>query len=166
MAKKSRKMIFVEEEDVETQVFDWGRMAWLSEPWVTRADRFSAGIVTLEPGKGHTRHSHPGVEEILYVLEGKGIQRVEVEGRPVERGVGPGVLIHIPADWMHSTVNTGKRPMRIFAVYSPHGPETELRRMKGVKIEPPASKAGVKSSRRRRELSKLRFAQRPRRRAK
>ena len=137
MPKKSKKLIFVEEADVETQVFDWGRLAWLSEPRVTRADRFSAGVVTLEPGKGHIRHSHPGVEEILYVLDGKGIQMVEEEGKAVEREVGPGVLIHIPADWMHSTVNTGKGPMRILAVYSPHGPEAELRRMKGVKIEPP-----------------------------
>ncbi len=29
------KLIFVEEADVETQVFDWGRLSWLSEPRVT-----------------------------------------------------------------------------------------------------------------------------------
>src|SRR4030042_618668 len=135
MARKSRDLIFVEEDDVEAQVFDWGRLAWLSEPRVTRADRFSAGVVTLEPGKGHTEHNHPGVEEILYVLEGRGIQIIEVEGKLVKRDVGPAVLIPIPANWIHSTLNTGPGPMRLLAVYSPHGPEAELRRMKGVKIE-------------------------------
>jgi len=142
MSKESKKLTFVEEDDVEIQVFDWGRLAWLSEPRVTRAGRFSAGVVTLEPGKGHTRHNHPGVEEILYVLDGKGIQMVEEDGRAVEREVGPGVLIHIPPDISHSTVNTGRGPMRILAVYSPHGPEAELRRMPGVRIEPARRRGG------------------------
>ena len=137
MPEEPRNMVFVEEDDVETQVFDWGRLAWLSEPRVTRADRFSAGVVTLEPGKGHDVHNHPGVEEILYVLEGKGIQMVDVEGKREEREVGPGVMIHIPADWLHSTVNTGQEPMRLLAIYAPPGPEAELRAMEGVRIEPP-----------------------------
>jgi oxalate decarboxylase/phosphoglucose isomerase-like protein (cupin superfamily) len=59
------RLVFVEEIDVETQVFDWGRLRWLSEPRVTAAERFSAGVVSLESGKGHERHNHPGVEEIL-----------------------------------------------------------------------------------------------------
>jgi oxalate decarboxylase/phosphoglucose isomerase-like protein (cupin superfamily) len=132
-----KRLSFVEEDDVETQVFDWGRLGWLSEPRVTRAERFSAGVVTLEPGKGHDRHNHPGVEEILYVLDGKGMQMVEEDGSPVEREVGPGVLIHIPTSVFHSTINIGSTPMRILAVYSPPGPEAELRAMEGVTIEPP-----------------------------
>ena len=64
---------FVEPREVETQVFDWGRIQWLSEPRVTGSKNITAGVVTLEPGKGHQRHNHPGVEEVLYVLEGEGI---------------------------------------------------------------------------------------------
>lgn len=131
------KLIYVEEVDVEAQVFDWGRLAWLSEPRVTAAERFSAGVVTLEPGKGHDRHNHPGVEEILYVLEGKGEQMVETDGGEDRREVGPGTLIHIPPDVHHSTVNAGDGPMRILAIYAPPGPEAELRAMDGVVIEPP-----------------------------
>ena len=56
----------VEPDDVETQVFDWGAIKWLSE--VAGAKRFSAGVVIIEPGKGHSKHTHPGVEEILYVI--------------------------------------------------------------------------------------------------
>ena len=133
----SEKMTFVEEEDVETQVFDWGRLWWMSEPRVTRAEKFSAGVVELECGKGNDCHNHPGCEEILYVLEGTGDQMVEVDGEQVVREVGPGVLIHIPPDVLHSTVNTGTGPMRILAVYAPPGPEAELRAMDGVTIEPP-----------------------------
>jgi oxalate decarboxylase/phosphoglucose isomerase-like protein (cupin superfamily) len=131
------KKIFVEEADVETQVFDWGRLSWLSEPRVTAAEKFSAGVVDLSPGKGHDTHNHPGVEEILYIISGKGLQTVETKMGKVEREVGPGMLIHIPPDVFHSTVNTGDGPLRLLAIYAPPGPEAELREMEGVKIEPP-----------------------------
>ena len=131
------KLTLVEEADVETQIFDWGKLSWLSEPRVTAAERFSAGLVTLELGRGHDRHNHPGVEEILYIVEGKGLQMVEIGGTQVEREVEAGVLVHIPPGVFHSTVNAGGGPLRILAVYSPPGPEAELRAMDGVVIEAP-----------------------------
>ena len=42
---------FVRPSDVETQVFDWGTIKWLSEPRMTRTERFSTGVVLIEPGK-------------------------------------------------------------------------------------------------------------------
>ena len=132
------KLIFVEEDDVETQVFDWGRLFWLSEPRVTEARKFSAGAVYLNPGLGHDRHNHPGVEEILYVVDGTGTQTVERNGQKIEREVTPGMLIHIPPDVHHSTVNTGPTPLKMLAIYAPPGPEAELRGMEGVQIVPPA----------------------------
>jgi oxalate decarboxylase/phosphoglucose isomerase-like protein (cupin superfamily) len=121
---------FVSPEDVETQVFDWGTLKWLSEPRVTDAKRFSAGVVILKPGKGHTRHNHPGVEEILYVISGQGMQTVEdSQGKPMRRPVAAGMLVHIPADVYHETINTGWEPLKLVAIYSPHGPEALLRAM-------------------------------------
>ena len=127
---------FVEPKHVETQVFDWGRIQWLSEPRVTGALQIAAGVVTLNPGQGHVRHNHPGVEEILYVLEGEGVQMVEVEGAEQRQTVRAGTMIHIPADIYHSTINTGEGPMRLLAVYSPPGPEALLRLMPECRIEP------------------------------
>ena len=95
MNPDQKRLTFVEPDDVETQVFDWGRLSWLSEPRVTRAERFSAGLVVLQQGKGHDRHNHPGVEEILYVLSGVGRQMVEEDGRPVEREVVLGTWLQI-----------------------------------------------------------------------
>jgi len=129
---------FVEPNDVETQVFDWGRIQWLSEPRVTGALCIAAGVVTLDPGKGHQRHNHPGVEEVLYVLEGEGEQMVELEAEE-RRPVRAGMMIHIPADVYHSTTNTGPNTMRLLAVYSPPGPEALLRAMLDCRIEPPLS---------------------------
>ena len=131
----SGKKTFVTSDDVETQVFDWGRLSWLSEPLVTAAERFSCGVVTLEPGKGHVRHNHPYSEEILYVIEGTGIQTVELASGKLEKEIGPGELVHIPTAIYHSTVNNGEGPMKLIAIYAPFGPESELRKMEGVEIE-------------------------------
>ena len=135
----SRALTFVKAEDVETQVFDWGRLSWLSEPQVTAAERFSAGRVLLEPGKGHDRHNHPYSEEILYVVRGTGLQVVELPDGKVEKQIGPGELVHIPTAAYHSTVNSGGDALEMIAIYAPFGPEAVLREMDGVSIEPPVN---------------------------
>lgn len=129
---------FVKPDDVETQVFDWGTIKWLAEPRITgQAARFSTGVVVLAPGKGHTRHNHPGVEEILYVVSGEGEQMVEdAGGQPVRQPVRPGVLVHIPPDVYHETINTGWKPLELLAVYCPAGPEALLRDMAGSVLAP------------------------------
>lgn len=132
---------FVAPDDVETQVFDWGRIKFMSEPRVTAAERITAGVVTLQPGKGHTRHNHPGVEEILYIVAGAGVQMVEdAEGTPVRRTVSAGDLVHIPPDVYHETINSGTEPMQLLAVYSPPGPEVLLRASPEVRIVPPGDR--------------------------
>lgn len=128
---------FVKPEDCETQVFDWGTIKWMSEPRVTDAQTFTAGVVLLAPGKGHTRHNHPGVEEILYVVSGQGMQMVEDEnGQPMRQPVGAGDMVHIPADVYHETINTGWEAMKLIAIYAPGGPEALLRGM-AERIVPP-----------------------------
>ena len=130
---------FVEPNDVETLVFDWGSIKWLSEPKVTGTSRFTAGVVVLEPGQGHQRHNHPGVEEILYVVSGEGEQMVETlgeDGAPHEtrRKIGPGTLVYIPPDEFHETLNTGWEPLKLMAIYAPPGPEDVLRDLPGVQV--------------------------------
>ena len=125
---------FISPDDVETQIFDWGTIKWMSTPKHNGADRFTTGVVLLEPGKGHTRHNHPGVEEILYVVSGEGEQMVEVpddNGVMIEKRkpIGAGMLIHIPADVFHETVNNSWESLKLVAIYSPCGPEDLLRDM-------------------------------------
>ena len=118
---------FVAPEDVETMVFDWGVLKWLSEARVTGSG-IAAGVVILQPGKGHLRHNHPGSEEILYYLSGEGEQMVEDGlGTPMVRHVRAGEMAYIPAGVYHGTENTGSEPMHLLAVYAPGGPEAILR---------------------------------------
>ena len=127
---------FVTPATVETQVFDWGTIKWLSEPRVTGTDRFTMGVVLLQPGKGHLRHNHPGTEEILYVVSGQGNQMIDIDGEQWEP-ISAGDLVHIPADIFHSTVNTGWEPLKLIAIYSPPGPEALLRAMAECRVIAP-----------------------------
>lgn len=121
-------------QDVESLRFDWGTIKFLSEPLVTGAERFSFGMVVLEPGKGHDRHNHPGAEEIIFVMSGEGMQMVDDQPPVLVRS---GASIYIPADIYHSTLNTGWEPLRLLVVYSPAGPERLLRDLPGCTVLPP-----------------------------
>jgi oxalate decarboxylase/phosphoglucose isomerase-like protein (cupin superfamily) len=127
MSTESALRRFVTPEDVETMVFAWGNIKWLSEIRVTGSG-IAAGVVILRPGKGHLRHNHPGSEEILYYLSREGEQMIEDdEGRPMVRRVRAGEMAYIPEGVYHGTENTGTEPMYLLAVYSPGGPEAILR---------------------------------------
>ncbi|MEX0405951.1 cupin domain-containing protein [Aquibium sp. LZ166] len=122
--------MFVYPKNVDTFAFDWGRLALTVAPEVNGAQRFSGGVVDLPSGQGHTRHNHPGAEEIIFVISGRGEQMVEDEnGNPITQEVGPGCTIYVPESRFHSTLNTGSEPMQLFVVYSPAGPELALREL-------------------------------------
>ena len=130
---------FVKVENVETQVFDWGKLQWLSEPRVTGADYMTTGIVTLEPGKGHAKHNHPSCAEILFILKGVGEQIIFSEGGEQKKTVVPGELIHLKPGEFHSTFNTGTENLEILAVYQFSGPEAAMRADPGCTVLPPTA---------------------------
>jgi len=128
---------FVYPHHVEAFGFDWGKLSLTLAPEVNGAKTFSAGVVDLPPGKGHTRHNHPGSEEIIFVISGNGEQMVErPDGTPETQKVGPGCTIFIPESRFHSTLNTGPGPMQLFVVYSPAGPEKVLRELPDFRLLP------------------------------
>lgn len=114
---------FIEPADVESLSFDWGVLKMMNTPNITGAERFSAGVVKLTPGKGHERHTHPDSDEILYVVRGEGEQEVADE----TRNITTGDMVHIPKGVEHGTTNTGWEPLTLLAVYAPPGPEEVLR---------------------------------------
>ncbi|MFC4248817.1 cupin domain-containing protein [Natribaculum luteum] len=123
---------FVGSEDVSTQVFDWGTLKWMATPDVNDSERLSAGVVQLEPGRGHELHTHPDSDEVLYVVSGEGEQTVAGETREVAAGE----MIYIPADVEHGTQNTGWETLKLLAVYAPPGPEDVLAEMPECTVVP------------------------------
>lgn len=84
------KDLFKYPGDVDAFGFDWGHLSVVLGPRVNGATRFSAAVVTVPPGQGHTRHNHPGAEEIIFILEGTGEQMVEDErGTPIPKRSAP-----------------------------------------------------------------------------
>ncbi len=129
--------MFVYPKDVDAFGFDWGRLALTVGPEVNAARQFSGGVVDLPPGKGHTRHNHPGAEEIIFIISGTGEQMVEDDqGNPIVREVTTGCTVFVPESRFHSTLNTGDEPMKIFVVYSPAGPELALRELPDFRVIP------------------------------
>lgn len=124
---------FVEPDDVESLSLDWGVLKWMSTPDVTGSERLSAGVVKLEPGKGHERHTHPDSDEILYVIRGEGKQEVADQSREIVVGD----MVHVPEGIEHGTINTGWEPLTLLAVYAPPGPETVLRDDPDCEVIPP-----------------------------
>ncbi len=132
--EKLGKGAVVRPRDVETLVYDWGTIRLLSEPKLTGAEKMTCGLVELAPGSGHSRHNHPGTEEIIYCISGTGEQMVD-DGGTVK--VGPGASIFVPTGAYHSTLNTGKRTMRLLVIYAPTGAEIALRAIPGVETIAP-----------------------------
>ncbi|MBW8639755.1 cupin domain-containing protein [Hoeflea sp. WL0058] len=124
------KDLFKYPRDVDAYGFDWGQLSVTLGPKVNDAKQFSAAVVTVPPGQGHSRHNHPGSEEIIFILKGEGEQMIEDEtGAPHTETVSAGCSVFIPESRFHSTLNTGSEEMQIFVVYSPAGPEELLKEM-------------------------------------
>lgn len=133
----NKERFFVSPADVETLVFDWGRISFTVSPAASGARNFSGGVVTLQPGGGHARHNHPGAEEIIHIISGRGTQMVEdANGKPVTSEIGAGTSVFVPESRFHSTTNTSSEPMVIYVVYSPAGSEEILKTLPGCRIEP------------------------------
>jgi oxalate decarboxylase/phosphoglucose isomerase-like protein (cupin superfamily) len=135
---------FIEPDEAETMVFDWGTAKWQAEQRLTGLESVSLGVVVMGPGDGHGRHNHPEADELLYVLSGTGEQMVEdADGTEHLRTVGAGSVVSIPKGLFHSTINTGWEPMRVVAVYAPAGPEAVLRALPDCRVVPAGSQPGT-----------------------
>ncbi len=69
---------------------------------------------TVAKGHGALPHSHPGIEQVCYMLEGRA--RVEVDG--VDTEIGPGDACYFPADMPH-VFTAVTDTVRVVVIYSP-----------------------------------------------
>ena len=88
---------------------------WLCRPGVTEAKALQVCEATLPAGEGHNFHTHPELEEMIYVLKGEVEQWVEKECRLLKAGESA----HIPAGLVHATFNSSQADATILAILSP-----------------------------------------------
>lgn len=67
------------------------------------------------PGAGHAFHTHPEMDEIIYVLEGSMTQWLEHEKKVLQ----PGDSIYIPRGIVHGCINHTAAECEFLAVLSP-----------------------------------------------
>jgi len=113
-------------DQLVTDSFEWGTIKWGVTTDLEPSASLTTGEVVINPTKGHDRHNHPESDEVLYIIEGEGVQTV---GDAPEFRVAAGDTVYIPKGVMHSTFNTGWRQLRILAVYNPAGSERALREL-------------------------------------
>jgi quercetin dioxygenase-like cupin family protein len=69
----------------------------------------------IEKGKGALPHSHPGIEQVCYLLEGRA--RAEVGGEVCE--LGPGDCCFFPPGVQHVFTVVSDEPVKVLVIYSP-----------------------------------------------
>lgn len=95
---------------------DWGLTKDLVGPEHMGAEHIRFKITEYLPGYSHTLHMHPTQEEVIFVLEGRGI----TETREDKMGIGPGLVVFVPAGVYHATINLSHTaPLRALIVKSP-----------------------------------------------
>ena len=69
----------------------------------------------IEKGRGALPHSHPGIEQVCYLLEGRA--RAEVGGETCD--MQPGDCCFFPPDIPHAFTSIGDQPAKVLVIYSP-----------------------------------------------
>ncbi len=84
-------------------------------PETVGAKNIEVVLGTAGKGGGALRHSHPGIEQVCYFLEGRA--RVEVNGEVAE--LGPGDVAFFPPDAPHVVTTLSDTPIKVLVIYSP-----------------------------------------------
>jgi quercetin dioxygenase-like cupin family protein len=84
-------------------------------PETVGAKRIEVVLGVVEKGKGALPHSHPGIEQVCYMLEGRALAEVGDQARDL----GPGDCCFFPADVRHTFTVTSDTPARVLVIYSP-----------------------------------------------
>ena len=85
------------------QELEWGSVHWIFEPEDESIDNLRVGISMMKPHAVQHRHIHCGDEQFIYVISGRGWQKIGKEESIIE----PGAYFHISAGTAHESENTG-----------------------------------------------------------
>lgn len=107
-------------QEVPFRQVDWGLTKDLVGPEQMGAEHIRVKITEYLPGYSHKLHMHPTQEEVIFVLEGKGVTQT----REDTITIGPGSVVFVPAGVYHATINVSDtEPLRAVIVKSPPADE-------------------------------------------
>ncbi len=106
---------------VEVQDLEWMPHPTFAGVWVKMAQgrmaarEFSQVLIRIDPDNEIPRHTHEGLDECFYVIQGEGKALVRDERIPVQVGSS----IYAPADRDHGVLNDTSEPLLLMAVFVP-----------------------------------------------
>jgi mannose-6-phosphate isomerase-like protein (cupin superfamily) len=84
---------------------------------IASQNRFSVGTQTVAPRSFIREHTHDRNEEIIFVVEGRGVCRLDGEEYPIEKGS----CVFLGHGRRHHFLNPHDEPMTFFWVFMPGG---------------------------------------------
>jgi quercetin dioxygenase-like cupin family protein len=84
-------------------------------PETVGAKQVEVVLGVIEKGKGAVPHSHPGIEQVCYMLEGRAVAGVGGQTREI----GPGDCCFFPADQRHTFTVVSDTPVKLLVIYTP-----------------------------------------------
>jgi quercetin dioxygenase-like cupin family protein len=106
---------FVSANDTEIECLDGKTHHWYFKDGLGDSDSLVLVRARIEQGSGHPFHSHPEMDEIIYVLEGSMEQWIEKE----RRMVGPGDSVYLPRGVIHGCYNVSESDCVFLAILTP-----------------------------------------------
>ena len=103
--------------DVEKTPFRsvaWGQSKILVSPAANGSEHVRVGLTEYDPDTPHEPHAHPGQEEVIWVLSGRGY--TETDGEKI--ALYPGAVAFIPAGMEHKTAAVDEK-MRAIIIKGP-----------------------------------------------
>ena len=109
------KTPFITSAEAVDMEFDNRAHTWVCTPDITNAKDLQVVRAVFEAGQYHDFHTHPELEEVIYVLDGEIEQWVDKKSRVLKKGD----VAHIPPGVVHGTFNSSDSAATILAILSP-----------------------------------------------
>lgn len=106
---------FVASSEVEVERLEGKTHHWYFKDGLGDSESLVFVRARIVPGAGHPFHTHPEMDEIIYVLEGSMTQWLEHE----KRDLRPGDSIYIPRGVVHGCINRSNAECEFLAILSP-----------------------------------------------
>ena len=90
------------------------RNTWFREV-VATGPHSQVVVMTIPPGGEIGLETHTELDQVLVVVDGRGVAEFGNETRAIDAGT----LIQVPAGTLHNVVNTGLADLRLYTVYAP-----------------------------------------------
>ena len=84
-------------------------------PETVGAEQLEVVLGVVEKGKGALPHSHPGIEQVCYMLQGRALAEVGGESMELEAGD----CCFFPADVAHVFTVLSDEPVEVLVIYAP-----------------------------------------------